>query len=547
MAGVEGEVLANVQEFLTGEPPCDVNDAELRAYAEELPERVRPALEAFGYYEADIAPAVSPSREDGCWRITLEIAPGPPVTVENVTLNLLGDARDDERFQALFDLFPLPPGSQLRHGDYRAFRSRVETLANERGYLEGRFMRERIDVFVDRSSASIELVYDSGPRYRFGNVTFSSGVLATRVLRNFVGFEPGDPYDATLVVDLQRDLLESRYFADVQVTPQVDRARDRSIPVRVELEAAQPLSYSVGAGFSTDDGPRLRFLYENRRRNRAGHQLLAEALIARVRQYASADYRIPLGNPQRDWLSLKAGLAREDVDAGIGAAARFGVQRTRVRRAFTVTRFLDVLVEDDDIAEQDITTRLLIPGTTWWTRRYRDDVVRPRDGYRLSLALSAGLGEGTPLLEADFGGKWITSLPWGARILVRGRIGGTFDDDDFGRVPLSMRFFAGGDNSVRGFDYESLGPRNAAGELIGGNRLIEASVEYEHPLRPTWAVAVFVDAGNAFLDGDFTAERGAGIGGRWFSPIGPVRFDVAWPLSRPGGSPRLHISLGPDL
>src|SRR5690606_3821813 len=119
---------------------------------------------------------------------------------ENVALDLLGHARDDPRFRALFDLFPLQPGSQLRHGDYRAFKARVEALASERGYLEGRFTRERIDVFVEGSRASIELAYDSGPRYRFGNVTFSSGVLATRVLRSFVSFEPGDPYDATLVV-----------------------------------------------------------------------------------------------------------------------------------------------------------------------------------------------------------------------------------------------------------------------------------------------------------------------------------------------------------
>src|SRR5690606_25915769 len=103
------------------------------------------------------------------------------------------------------------------------------------------------------------------------------------------------------------------------------------------------------------------------------------------------------------------------------------------------------------------------------------------------------------------------------------------------------------DNSIRGYDYESLGPANAAGELTGGNRLLEASVEYEHPLLAQWAVAAFIDSGNAFRGSDFEARTGVGIGARWFSPLGPVRFDVAWPRDAADRQRELHISLGPDL
>ncbi|HEX6999529.1 MAG TPA: autotransporter assembly complex family protein [Gammaproteobacteria bacterium] len=546
MAGVEGDLRTNAEQYLTDQPPCDASAADVRAYADTLPERVRSALQAFGYYRGVATATVEQAERADCWRITLHIDPGAPVTIEQVVLELRGEARDDARFRSLFDMFPLVRDGVLRHRDYLAFKSRVESLASERGYREGHFTRERIDVYVDRSRATIELAYDSGPRYRFGDVTFSSEPLAPRVLHSFVGFETNDPYDATLVVELQRDLLASEYFADVRVTPDLDEARDGRIPVRVALEAANPVSYSVGFGFSTDDGPRLRFLYENSRRNRAGHRLTGDVLVSQVRRYATAEYRIPRGNPQRDWLSPRAALAREDVDAGIGAAARLGVQRTSVRDALTVMRYVDLLFENDEIAGEDLYSRLVVPGISL-TRTRRDDLARPRHGHRLSLALSAGLGEGTPFVDLDAGGKWIRALPWNARLLLRGRVGALLDRGRLDRVPLSMRFFAGGDNSIRGFDYESLGPRNEAGELIGGNRLLEASVEYEQSLRPTWALAVFVDAGNAFLDGDLTVERSVGIGGRWFSPIGPVRVDVAWPISAADHSPRLHISLGPDL
>src|SRR5690606_8960636 len=120
------------------------------------------------------------------------------------------------------------------------------------------------------------------------------------------------------------------------------------------------------------------------------------------------------------------------------------------------------------------------------------------------------------------------------------------ETEAFTLVPLSLRFFAGGVNSIRGYDYQSLGPRNLIGGLIGGNRLIDASVEYEHPVREAWAVAVFADGGNAFLHDSFEPVAGAGFGARWFSPIGPVRADIAWPLDGEDRSPRLHISLGPD-
>jgi translocation and assembly module TamA len=228
--------------------------------------------------------------------------------------------------------------------------------------------------------------------------------------------------------------------------------------------------------------------------------------------------------------------------------ARLGPHRVRVDGDRIATRFVDLLVERDEIGGRTLDTSLVLPGLSW-ASSYRDDLARPREGYRRSYGVSLGVGDMT-LIQGDFRGKWITALPWDARVIVRGRAGAILEDDEFDQVPLSLRFFSGGDNSVRGYDYESLGPRNAAGELIGGNRVIEASVEYEHPVTESWSVAVFVDSGNSFLGSDFEPRTGGGIGARWFTPIGPVRVDVAWPLDSSLGEdhgPRLHNSLGPDL
>ena len=202
------------------------------------------------------------------------------------------------------------------------------------------------------------------------------------MLQSFVAFAPGEPYDASAIAQLQRELAGAEYFASVNVVPQLDAARNVQIPIRVEAAPARPTSFSVGGGFSTDDGPRFSTSYRNVRRNREGHQLDGDLLLAHVRQNASFEYRVPLGNPQRDWLSYRAGIAREDIDAGVGSAARAGVRRTHVGDAFTRTRFLDVLFERDDIGGEDLSTRLLLPGLSW-ARSYRDDFVRPREGHRV--------------------------------------------------------------------------------------------------------------------------------------------------------------------
>jgi translocation and assembly module TamA len=131
-------------------------------------------------------------------------------------------------------------------------------------------------------------------------------------------------------------------------------------------------------------------------------------------------------------------------------------------------------------------------------------------------------------------------------VLLRGKAGYTAEDS-FEKLPPSIRFFAGGDQSIRGFDFESLGPVDLTGAVIGGSRLVELSAEYEHEIKPHWSLAVFADSGNAFNDLDLPMRTGAGFGARWRSPLGPVRIDIAWPVNDVEKGPRLHVNLGPDL
>jgi translocation and assembly module TamA len=190
------------------------------------------------------------------------------------------------------------------------------------------------------------------------------------------------------------------------------------------------------------------------------------------------------------------------------------------------------------------------PGFTWH-RTVANDELFPTRGYDVTLEIKGAAEQvfaDTSFASSLLSVGWVRGLPWRSRILLRGSFGAIWVDE-FGSLPPSKRFFAGGDNSVRGYDLESLGPVDDSNDVIGGTTLGVISAELEHYFTDTWGVATFVDSGNAYGgDGRSTGlQTGVGIGARWRSPIGPVRFDIAHPLDDPDNSFRVHLRIGPDF
>jgi translocation and assembly module TamA len=156
------------------------------------------------------------------------------------------------------------------------------------------------------------------------------------------------------------------------------------------------------------------------------------------------------------------------------------------------------------------------------------------------------LGSTFDFLQTRISARYIRSLSENSRALLRLNVGYT-ETSNFSRLPPTSRFFAGGDESVRGFQFDSIGPKDADGNVIGGQRLLVGSIEYEHRLFKNYHGALFVDAGNAFNGSTLDAEVGVGFGIKWRSPLGPLRLYVGFPVSDNTESPRLHLRLGADL
>lgn len=545
--GVEGELLANVRAYLSivQRDLADAEPARVRRLHARARDEIRRALVPFGHYRPAIDAALERVGDD--WQARYRIDPGERVRLADVTVEIDGAAAADPAFDAALAALPLRAGEPLAHADYADAKQRLMGLAAERGYLEARWSASALRVDPERGTAEAVLVLASGPRYAFGAVRFADAPLSERFLRRYLRFAPGEPFDAERLRELRYALGDSGYFRRVDVRARRDRATDGRIPVEVELEPRPKHRYTLGIGYGTDTGARVSAGRETRYVNSRGHAFRADVQVAEISARVSARYTIPLAEPWRERLELDTAYGVEDI--GDGRSQLFQLGGRRVTTSGGWRRWLSLRYERsiDEIGADETTTDLVMPGIGVGRSRFDDPVYASR-GYRFGLEMTGGtetFGSDVSFLRLHGSGHWVRRVWSGGRILVRGELG-RVRVGDVDELPLSQRFFAGGDQSVRGFDYQSLGPRNAEGQVVGGTYLAVGSIELEQMLSGNWGTALFYDAGNAMNDPSVDLREAAGVGLRYRSPVGVFRVDVARTVDG-DESARLHLGLGVDL
>lgn len=545
-SGVEGELQTNLQTALSlSREPCDAPNWRVRRLFQRADDELDQAARALGYYRIQVEKQLE--IQPDCWRASFAVTPGQPVHLERVDIQITGAAEDDPAFIKLRQETPVQPGSQLHHGRYEALKTRIESLAAERGYFDGRFTRRELQVDPAAAQANVILHYQAGQRYRIGNLVMEQQTYAPELLARYLKIEPGEPYDAGTVTQTHRALADSGYFERVAVKPDYQGATDGRIDIHVELEPIKETAYRIGIGAATDTGPRLSLAYDRRRINRYGHRLQSKLTLSGVDSSLGVEYLIPMQRPHIDQLSIRGGYRELDTDTTTSDTTTLGLRTLGKRGDWSETRYLDWISEESRIGDDITSATLLVPGVSW-ARTEADHRMRPRQGSRLSLELRGAhesLFSDASFVQLLASGKWIRPLGRG-RLLLRTDTGLSLAPE-FSELPASYRFFAGGDQSVRGYGYQSLGPENASGDVIGGRYLLTGSLEYEYPLQGDWSAALFMDAGNAFDSWSDGLKRSVGIGLRWRSPVGPIRLDLAIPDDTSRDSFRIHFSMGPDL
>jgi translocation and assembly module TamA len=547
--GVDDKVAETLQNGLTIERHKN-NDRLSQRYVEKLHqssfEELQTMLTVFGFYSPEITGDLQ-TTEAG-WQANYQIDTGEPVLIDNVELKIDGEAASDSEFEKLIKDFPLKAGQPLDHQAYESAKKSILRLAASRGYFDGEMTRSEVKVRPEKYSATVYLTYQSGIRYLFQSIDYPDTVIGERLLSKLQPIEAGEPYDDKKVLSLRSNLSNSGYFENVSVQTRRNERHDGKVPLAVTLREKPKHLYTAGLGYGTDTGARLALGWENRYINQRGHRLNTEARLSQVANSLSADYVMPFWSETINTVGFNTEFKQQDTDTSESQSYAIGSYYKRQRFGWDETGSLKLLQEDFDVSDDSESALLLIPGISW-SRTWADNTLYTRHGGRLSLSLS-GASESL-LSDVSFGqvvvrGKYIRSLSENGRIITRAALGAT-EVSDFEQLPTSLRFFAGGDNSIRGFDYQSLGPEGDDGEVEGGRYLAVGSVEYEHMFLEKWGGAIFSDFGNAYNSFSDPIEYSVGIGVRWRSPVGLIRVDLAKALSDTDEPIGLHIVIGPDL
>jgi translocation and assembly module TamA len=550
---VNGDAQKNVRAVLQIARAAEagkVTPARIRELHHRAEGDIKLALEPFGFYRSTVQSSLD--KVDGAWVARYVITPGPAVLVRTVDVRLSGPGAQAPAFRKLVEDFPLHPGDTLLHLPYQTAKLAFLTVATDSGYLDAKF--DSTDIKVDRtaSTADVQLLFDTGPRFEFGPVSFEQDVLDPRFLETRVSFKQGEPYRGDKLLELQTALEQDPYFRRIEVIPRRDLARGVEVPIEVQLEPRKPREYEVGVGYGTDTGPRGRFAVAWRRLNRRGHSAEAEIKLSPVEQSISTQYRIPAVGSPTGMLTFLAGYALLNPTVSTSRTVLIGTRLSRQRFGWNEALSLTYQHEAFRVGVDSGTTDMVIAGASW-ERVRADDQVFPSKGFRLRLSLQGSPGGlASPSLgQIEAMATLIHPIAKGTRVLLRADVGRIFTSD-FRALPPTLRFFTGGTETVRGFGYLELGPLDNEGNVIGGPILEVASAELDHKIFNRWAVAAFTDVGNALNSFTLSVKQGAleqgvGAGIRWVSPIGLIRIDGAFAVTRPGTPFHLHLSIGPDL
>lgn len=535
--------LADIGRDTTDEP---LTEGLLRRLHQRARGEILQALQPFGYYEPVIETRLK--KHDGIWHAVYQIDPGPATLVGSVDIRVEGEGREEPSLQDVLQASRLKRGQQLQHADYEDTRQALLKAALAAGYLDARYSRAELRILPAKRRADIDLLLSTGSRYYFGPVSIEQDILDPAFIQRYVHFGEGEPFDTDKLLELQLALGDSGYFRRVEVSSRRDEAVDYHIPVNIRTVPAKPRLYAWGLGYGTDTGPRVSLAAVFRRINERGHSVLADTQVSRIARSVSLQYKVPIGNLVSDSLVYKAGADFEDVaDEGNTDLYTLGISQNIEWGPFQRRLYVDFRYEDYSVGEDNEITQNLMPGITLSQLR-TDNVLFPRQGYSWSADLrgAAGVISDTRFLRGRLDGRFVYPLGEKGRFLLRSRLGAT-TVRDFEKLPASERFFAGGDQSVRGYGYQKLGPTDSSGDIVGGRYLAVGSIELDYLFAGNFGAALFIDTGNA--DNDFlpSLKTGAGAGLRWRSPVGMLRLDVAHPFNDKHNDYRIHVSIGPEL
>jgi translocation and assembly module TamA len=573
ITGVTEALENNVRTFISMTRYANRDDLDAEVVARlgrRIPTEVRKALEPLGYYSA--AATYTVESKETQWLVQITIEPGRAVRISQAQVEISGAGATDPGLQAIIKRSDLHPGARLDHGVYESVKAELLRTATNNGYLDAKLTRHEMIVDAVERRASVSLTLDTGEQYRFGVITIEQPVLHEKLARRILRMQAGDPYSLNAVLESQYLFDDTQYFSAVEFEPGEANRDTHEVPLAIRANANKRNRYSISGGYGTDTQVRGKLTWDNRFVNHYGHRSQMQLTGSSIVEEASAKYVVPVMDVALEKVEVGATYRKEDFGDYLSRKKELAFGLTQVLSTWQRVVFIGFSNETNEPKKVDPAappksstpageTYLIIPGISFATL---PPTILQREPRRYSLyAVLTGspetLGSDASFLQLRIDAERVFKITPQWRTRVRGQMGITWTDD-FDAMPLSHRFFAGGDNSVRGYGLNELSPvvkveDSSTPPIItevrtGGPYLLVGSIELERDLPTLFGVnnlsaATFIDAGNAFKHSkSFTVEYSVGVGIRYrLVGIASIGIDVAQSLSDTDRSPRVHLSL----
>ncbi len=506
----------------------------------KAPKLIKGAIAPYGYFKPHIQRKLTKTRTG--WLASFFITPGKATTVTHISVHVSGPGKQLPPFQKYLSHLPIKVGDILKTQHYNDIKSKLFSLANRYGFFKAKMIRNKIHINLYRHTATINIQFQTGPRYRFGKITFTKTVFHENFLQAFLSFHPGDPYDAKKVEKSQQALVTSNYFSQIIIKPNPKKSVHRAVPVFIKVIPRKRKQYTLGLGYGTDTGFRGTAGVTIRHIGNWGQRFKAFARASQENSAITAKYLIPGSNPAKDLFHIETGASFIDQASGTARNEQFGFGYTRKSGNWHNSISLNYLRERYSINDLPRTqTELIYPkfSTAYYNA---DEPLNPKKGVSFYIQLTGtkkALVSRTDFLQVAMRLNTLWTLEaTHTRFLARTSAGFT-SIKNLNHLPLSLQLLAGGARSVRGYAYNSLGP---------GRNLLTLSGEIQQRVYKQFYLTGFVDSG-AVGDQDFLSDINVGVGPgvAWISPIGVLEVTIANAITTPKKYWMIQFTMGAAL
>ncbi|ELA7892543.1 outer membrane protein assembly factor [Vibrio parahaemolyticus] len=507
----------------------------------QLSKLVRLALNPYGYYHSELN--VQRGEND---LITLDVDAGEVMLVAKSNIVVSGEASNDEDFIELINQAQLKQGQPLLHSEYDTLKRNLISLAQQKGYLDGRFIESSLEVIPSLNQAHVNLYFSSGPRYQFGELSVLTSGIETARIEAMRTFERGDDFDTLKLSQYQADLSSTDWFRSVIVKADFDGiSNNLEVPIEVIAEPNARNIVQVGGGYSTDLGLRASLNWTKPWYNTRGHSFETQAYASKAEQSLLLGYKIPTQNVLTDYYGIQFESKHVDYRDTSSFSNDLSFEKHwQLDSDWQSTMHVRYLQERYQQASENNDSQMLLPGVTFSLLDRKNDQLEIKHRHVYSLEYSdPNFFSDSRLLRIEGNSVLSWDISEKHKFHFRSNVGINVADA-LSDIPSSLRFFAGGDGNLRGYGYESISPRDENGDLTGARYMFTAGLEYQYQVYHQLWLGAFYDVGDAFND-SVDWKSGTGLSLIWNSKYVPVKVDFAYGLDAPQGDQfRVHFSLG---